>query len=83
MTSRRTILAIAASQPAWRVAALAADDFPAAEISNGQIRAKAYLPDVNKGFYRPARFDWSGHILGLQYKGHELVHTMQFSLRGE
>src|SRR3954449_13366897 len=49
---------------------LTAADFPSAEISNGQIRAKLYLPDAKNGFYRSTRFDWSGVIGSLEYKGH-------------
>ncbi|MGE0405606.1 MAG: hypothetical protein AB7O65_04835 [Candidatus Korobacteraceae bacterium] len=48
-----------------------AADFPEATISNGQITAKMYLPDTNKGYYRSTRFDWSGAVYSLQYKGHE------------
>jgi hypothetical protein len=51
--------------------ALMAADSPQAEITNGQIRVKLYLPDTAKGFYRGTRFDWSGGIVSLQYKGHE------------
>lgn len=43
---------------------------PAADISNGQIHARIYLPDPVKGFYRGTRFDWSGVIGRLEYKGH-------------
>jgi len=50
-------------------AALAAD-YPQAEITNGQIRAKICLPDAKNGFYRGTRFDWSGVICSLEYKGH-------------
>ena len=49
---------------------LPAADYPSAEISNGQIRAKIYLPDAKQGFYRGTRFDWSGVIYSLVYKGH-------------
>src|SRR3954467_3590313 len=44
---------------------------PEAQISNGEIRAKLYLPDAERGFYRSTRFDWSGIISSLQYKRHE------------
>lgn len=47
------------------------EDAPAAELSNGQIKAKVYLPDAQKGFYRSTRFDWSGMIGALEYKGHK------------
>jgi len=49
---------------------LSAQDFPQAEISNKMIRAKLYLPDIEKGYYRGSRFDWSGVIPELEYKGH-------------
>jgi hypothetical protein len=43
---------------------------PQAEISNGVLKARFYLPDARKGFYRGTRFDWSGVIGSLEYKGH-------------
>ena len=58
-----TILGLAASL-------LPGADFPSHEISNGQIRAKLYLPDAQHGFYRSTRFDWSGVIGSLEHKGH-------------
>ena len=47
-----------------------AQDFPQAEITNGQIHAKLYLPDAKHGYYRGTRFDWSGVIASLEYQGH-------------
>jgi len=44
---------------------------PTAEISNGQLRAKLYLPDAQRGFYRSTRFDWSGVITSLECKRHQ------------
>jgi hypothetical protein len=44
---------------------------PQARISNGQLTAKIYLPHAANGFYRSTRFDWSGAVYSLQYKGHE------------
>src|SRR5213592_2796787 len=46
------------------------DQFPEAIISNGLIKARFYLPAVKDGYYRGARFDWSGVIPELEYKGH-------------
>lgn len=43
---------------------------PEARISNGTIQAELYLPDTSRGYYRGARFDWSGVISRLEYKGH-------------
>lgn len=44
--------------------------YPQAEISNGQIRARLYLPDPETGYYRATRFDWSGVIASAEWKGH-------------
>ncbi len=43
---------------------------PQAEISNGVVRAKLYLPSAENGYYRGGRFDWSGVISRLEYQGH-------------
>jgi hypothetical protein len=45
-------------------------DYPATELSNGVLRAKVYLPDAEKGFYRGTRFDWAGVMGSLEYKEH-------------
>ena len=47
-----------------------AADFPQAEISNGTISAKLYLPDAQQGYYRATRFDWAGQIATLEFRGH-------------
>ena len=39
-----------------------AAEFPEAQISNGPVTAKVYLPDAQKAYYRGTRFDWSGQI---------------------
>lgn len=52
-------------------AGLMAADFPEAGISNGAIQARLLLPDVQRGYYRGTRFDWSGAIASLKFKGHE------------
>ena len=46
-------------------------EIPQAEISNGLITAKLYLPDAERGYYRGSRFDWSGVIYELKYGGHD------------
>lgn len=51
-------------------ASFAGDSFPQAELSNGIIHARFYLPDTAKGYYRGSRFDWSGVMPSLEYKGH-------------
>ena len=50
---------------------MTAADPPHARISNGLIDTKLYLPDAERGYYRGTRFDWSGVIPSLRYKGHE------------
>jgi hypothetical protein len=45
-------------------------DFPKAVLSNGSVQAVVYLPDTQKGYYRSTRFDWSGVVPCLTYKGH-------------
>ena len=52
------------SQTAWA-------QVPQTEITNGLITAKLYLPDAAQGYYRGSRFDWSGVIPELKYKGHD------------
>lgn len=46
------------------------DQPPQAEISNGLIRARLYLPDTTIGYYRGSRFDWSGVIRELTFAQH-------------
>ena len=67
MVKTRCILVIG-----WLLAVIAAGGqiYPAAELSNGILHAKIYLPDAKKGYYRGTRFDWSGVIASLEYKGH-------------
>lgn len=50
--------------------ALIAADPPSVDISNGPIKARIYAPDAKRGFYHSTRFDWSGMIAALEYKGH-------------
>ena len=47
------------------------DKYPSTVISNDMVQMKVYLPDAEKGLYRATRFDWSGVIGSVQYKGHE------------
>lgn len=47
-----------------------AADVPQADITNGEVHVKLYLPDSQNGYYRGTRFDWSGVIAALEYKGH-------------
>jgi hypothetical protein len=44
--------------------------YPKASISNGIIDAVVYLPNAKNGYYRGSRFDWSGVVGCLTWKGH-------------
>ncbi|MFB3827001.1 MAG: hypothetical protein ACE15B_09535 [Bryobacteraceae bacterium] len=48
-----------------------AAEFPQAAISNRELQVKFYLPDPGRGYYRGTRFDYSGAIYSLTYRGHE------------
>jgi hypothetical protein len=62
--------AVAPRHPVPTTMQTAPSNFPDAQISNGLITARLYLPDSQRGFYRSTRFDWSGVINSLEYKGH-------------
>jgi hypothetical protein len=44
--------------------------FPQSDITNGLISARLYLPDTKDGYYQGTRFDWSGNMPFLNFKGH-------------
>jgi len=54
---------------------VAAQNHPSHQVTNGEITATIYLPDAKNGFYTTTRFDWSGAIASLKYKGHEYYGT--------
>jgi hypothetical protein len=56
-------------------AVLSAQSHPSHKITNGEITATIYLPDAKSGFYTTTRFDWSGAIASLKYKGHDYYGT--------
>jgi hypothetical protein len=51
--------------------ALFGQEYPKVRIANGTLQAELYLPDAQNGYYRATRFDWSGVISSLKFKGHE------------
>ena len=67
---RRFKFLIAAVTAFCFVSSKAPDSFPQADITNGIIHARLYLPDADKGYYRGSRFDWAGVMPELEYKGH-------------
>jgi len=50
------------------------DGFPYINISNGKLEATILLPDTSKGYYRAARFDWSGFMAQVTYGKHTFFH---------
>jgi hypothetical protein len=44
--------------------------FPQTSITNRVIDVTFYLPDTLNGYYRGSRFDWSGVMPSLEFKGH-------------
>ena len=54
---------------------ISAQNHPSHQITNGEITATVYLPDAKNGFYTTTRFDWSGAIGSLRYKGHDYYGT--------
>ena len=56
---------------ALAVVLVSAQSHPSHQITNGEITATVYLPDAKNGFYTTTRFDWSGAVGSLKYKGHD------------
>jgi len=44
--------------------------YPAGNLSSKQLKARFYLPDTQKGYYRGTRFDWSGLVSRVESAGH-------------
>ena len=61
---------VAAGTAANDCSSPAQTSYPKAVISNGLVKAVVYLPDAKNGYYRATRFDWSGVVGCLAYKGH-------------
>jgi hypothetical protein len=39
-------------------------------LENGALKATIQLPDASRGYYRGTRFDWSGLVSQVEYRGH-------------
>lgn len=66
-----TVASMCASMGGCTSGELDFKQYPGVVISNNEVQLKVYLPDAEKGLYRATRFDWSGVIGSVQYKGHE------------
>ena len=54
-------------------------EYPKIELDNGEIRVSIYLPDPVQGYYRGARFDWSGiieHVDTARHRFYSPVHPV-------
>ncbi len=59
-------------------------DYPKLELDNGQIVVSIFLPDAARGYYRGTRFDWSGIVERVDYRGHRFyapLHARHDPLR--
>jgi hypothetical protein len=45
-------------------------DHPHVRLTNGRLNAVVFLPDQERGYYRAARFDWSGLVACVSLNGH-------------
>lgn len=60
----------AAAQSSATPATFDTANIPKADITNGILHARFYLPNASTGYYRSTRFDWSGVMPQLEYNGH-------------
>ena len=54
-------------------------EYPMLELENGEIRVSVFLPDPVHGYYRGARFDWSGiieHVDTSKHRFYAPVHAI-------
>ena len=66
-------------RPVFSMMGSASDDFPRLELENGILKVSLYLPDVEHGYYRGTRFDWSGIIERVDYAGHRFYAPLHAS----
>jgi len=49
---------------------MAAEDQPRVVLTNGLVKMEVLPPDAKGGYYQGTRFDWSGQVASLEYRGH-------------
>jgi len=52
--------------------------FPMLELANSDLKMALYLPGAEDGYYRGTRFDWSGIISRVEFKGHSFYGPWRF-----
>ncbi|HBC87921.1 MAG TPA: hypothetical protein DCZ94_13285 [Lentisphaeria bacterium] len=48
-----------------------------AVLRNNDLSVHVYLPDAVNGYYRSTRFDWSGMVSQVEYKGHTFFEELK------
>ena len=59
--------------------AQANSEYPRTSLDNGLIEVSIFLPDAQRGYYRGSRFDWSGIIEQVRYRGHRFFGPLHAS----
>jgi hypothetical protein len=59
------------------------EPYPQVKMTNGIIDILMFLPDSYNGYYRGSRFDWSGIIAQVTYRGHTYFRPWQHSVARE
>ena len=54
------------------------EGFPMLQLANSELKMALYLPGAEDGYYRGTRFDWSGIISRVEYKGHSFYGPWRF-----
>lgn len=55
------------------------EEYPKTAISNNLLEVDIYLPDAEKGYYRGTRFEWSGLVQEVRFKGHRFFGDWKYS----
>ncbi len=53
-------------------------NYPKITLANGEIVTDIFLPDAEKGYYRDARFDWSGMIDQIRMGEHTFLCSSDY-----
>jgi hypothetical protein len=51
--------------------------FPVKILTNGKMKVTILIPDTTSGYYRSTRFDWSGIVAQVEYKGHSYFQNWE------
>ena len=54
--------------------------YPHKWLKNSQMQVLVFVPDKENGYYRSTRFDWSGIVAQVFYKGHTFFRPWGYSI---